>query len=215
MIHDGVTINGKHSYKDFDLCIKRRAFSTPERQSIRETVPFMHGYYDFSTLNGEPSFTERTVSYTFDVIADTVEELENKRRAILDWLMNVNEAVIQDDTIPDYHFVGSYDSCSMDEDDYGDVMELQVTFVCQPFQIANVPSQNILKAGTHTVIVRGQTVTPTAYATAEATIQIGNLVTGIPAGIETVLGINLEKGANEVTVTSTGTVTLSWYEEVI
>ena len=212
---DGVTINGKHSYEDFDLCIKRRAFNPPERQSIRETVPFMHGFYDFSTLNGEPSFTERTVSYTFDLVAESVEDLEDKRREVLDWLMNANEAVIQDDTIPDYHFLGSYDSCNISEDDFGDSLELEVTFVCQPFQIANAMSQSIMAAGTHKVVVQGQTVTPTALATAAATIQIGNLMTSVSAGVKTVLGINLEKGENIVTVTTNGSVTLSWYEEVL
>lgn len=214
-MNDGVMINGVHSFRDMDLCIKSRSFPAPTKQSIRETVPFMHGFYDFSSLNGEPAFTERTVSYTFDIIGESVEDFENKRRMVLDWLMNVNEAVIQDDTIPDYHFVGSYESSSLMEDEHGDTGELAVTFVCQPFQIANVAKEYILANGTHRLIVSGQTVTPTANATASATIQIGNLITSVAAGVPTVLGINLARGENTVKVTTAGRVTLSWYEEVV
>ena len=46
---DGIRINGKHSYGDFGLYLKSRKVSLPEQKSIRETVPFMNGFHDFSS----------------------------------------------------------------------------------------------------------------------------------------------------------------------
>ena len=54
-IAEGIRINNKHSYGDFGLYLKSRNIGLPEKKSIRQTVPFMNGYYDFSALNGAPA----------------------------------------------------------------------------------------------------------------------------------------------------------------
>lgn len=215
MITDGIRANGLHSYHDFDLCIKSRKIGLPKKKIIRQTVPFMNGYYDFSALNGSPAWESRTVSYTFDITGDTPEETEAYLERVLDWLCNVHEADIFDDTMPDYHWHGSFEPSDPNWDDSGMAVELTVNLICYPFKIANNPITVTLNAGTHNVVNTGMTVAPIAYSDSTAAIQIGNYVQSIPAGVSVKLGIDLERGNNTVIVAGDSPVKLKYYREVM
>ena len=58
-MNEGITINGKQSYNDFDLYINERTIGQPQKHSMRQTVPFLNGFYDFTKINGEPSWEQR------------------------------------------------------------------------------------------------------------------------------------------------------------
>lgn len=215
MITDGIRANDLHSFQDFDLCIKTRKTNLPKKKTIRETVPFMNGYYDFSALNGSPAWESRTVSYSFDVLGDTPEETEEYAERVLDWLCNLHEVDIYDDAMPHYHWHGSYDSASLNWDDSGMAVEISVDFVCYPFKIANTPITHSFKAGTHTVVNNGQAVAPIVKSDAAAAIQIGSYVQSIPANVEIKLGIDLARGTNQILVTGDGTVSFKYFREVM
>lgn len=215
MITDGIRANGLHSFHDFDLYFNRREVKLPKKKSIRETVPFMNGYYDFSALNGSPTWESRTVTYVFDIVGDTPEETEEYADRVLDWLCNLHDVDIFDDTMPDYHWHGSYDDATPSLDESETKMELSVDFICYPFKIANTPIVHNFKAGTHTVVNNGQAVAPIVKSDMAAAIQIGNYVQGIPANSEIKLSIDLARGTNQVIVTGDGTVTFKYYREVM
>ena len=215
MITDGIRANDLHSYHDFDLCIKHRKISLPKKKIIQQTVPFMNGYYDFSALNGSPVWESRTVSYIFDIMGDTPEETEAYLDRVLDWVCNVHEVDIFDDTMPDYHWHGSYESSDPNWDESGMAVELTVNFICYPFKIANNPTTANLSAGTHTIVNTGMTVAPIAYSDSVAAIQLGNYVQSIPAGVSVKLSIDLERGNNTVTIAGDSPVKLKFYKEVM
>lgn len=144
MFTKGFTINGKHSYADYGLYINNRVIGLPTKASIRKTIPFMSGYYDFSRINGADTWGERTLSYSFDIVGDTVEETEAELTRVLNWLANVYEADIYDDTIPNYHFHGSFMDAATEESEDGEKIVLTVNFVCYPFKIANDGSGEVL-----------------------------------------------------------------------
>lgn len=214
-VTDGIRIKDLHSYRDFDLYIKSRHISLPEKKSIRETVPFMNGYYDFSALNGSPTWNERIIEYAFDVIGNTPQELEAEVARVIDWLGNVHDEDIFDDTLPNQHWHGSYESCDVDYDDSGESAEIKVAFVVHPFKIANEAIVHSLTAGTYTIKNAGMAVAPYVESTATGAIQIGNYVSAIPANESIHLGIDLERGDNSVIVTGEGTITLRYFEEVL
>jgi phage-related protein len=144
MFTKGFRINGKHSYNDYGLYISKRTIGLPTKTSIRKTVPFMNGFYDFSRINGGDTWGERTISYTFDIVCDTVEATDAECTRILNWLGNIFEADIYDDTMPDYHFHGSFESASPAESEDGEKVELTVNFICQPFKINNSTGEEVL-----------------------------------------------------------------------
>ncbi len=214
-LSDGIRINDKHSYGNFGLYLKSRNIGLPEKKSIRQTVPFMNGYYDFSALNGAPAWNERTLEYAFDVTNDNPVELDYFVSYVLDWLGNIHDVDIYDDTTYGYHWHGSYNDANVKWDDSGQHAEINVSFVVHPFKIANEPTQYYMTAGTYTVTNLGMSVAPIVRSDAVAAIQIGNYVSSIPAGEEIRLEIDLERGENTVLVTGDGTVTFSFYEEVL
>lgn len=211
---DGIRINGKHSFGNFGLYLKSRKIGLPEKKSIRETVPFMNGYYDFSALNGAPAWNERIIEYSFDVTNDNPVELDHFVSLVLDWLGNVHDVDIHDDTVYGYHWHGSYDSANVNWDETGMQAEISVSFVVHPFKIADNPTEHSLAIGTHTITNLGMAVAPYVISDVAAAVQIGTYVSSVPAGEKIQLEIDLERGANNVLVTG-GTVTLSYYEEVL
>lgn len=128
-------IGGKKSYDDFGLLIASRNISQPKKKSIKESVPFSNTIYDFSKINGEIYWEERTLEYTFDIAEITTEEMEKIKSKALDWFMNVHDDDIYDPYIGDYHFHGSFDSDSWNED-FG-AGELSISFTVYPYKISN------------------------------------------------------------------------------
>lgn len=142
----GITINGKHSYTDFGLYLSDRDITLPEVQAVRATIPYMSGYYDFSALYGGPYYGSRTLTYTFDLLADTPEEVEEQVNALTAWAMTAQESNIYDDYNPDYYFIGSYSSAKFTPD--SDLPEcggeLELKFVAQPYRYSTASGEGVI-----------------------------------------------------------------------
>lgn len=130
-----LVINGLKSYDDFGMLIATRKISQPKKKAIKETIPFSNKVYDFSNINGEVYWEERTLEYTFDIAEFTTEEMEETKTKVLDWIMNVHDADIYDPYIGDYHFHGSFDGDSWEEDFGGGT--LGFAFTVYPYKISN------------------------------------------------------------------------------
>ena len=209
---EGITINGLHSYADFGLTISSRKIDLPPKNSIRKTIPFMSGFYDFTKLNGIVTFGERVISYTFDIVGNTVEEMDRKRTEVVNWLCNIHDADIYDDTLPDYRFHGSFDTQSQNED--GEKSELTVTFVCYPFMIKNEAIQ-MLFPETRTDVIQYEGQPVSIYGKGKATIQIGGTRVSLDSDTLIDTGLVLTAGASEITVTVTDATTIEYTEEVL
>ena len=189
-LQNGITINGKHSYRDFGLFVSKKVVEMPSVKRIRETVPYMNGSHDFSKLNGELTYEDRIISYTFDITGNNAEEMNKKKHDVSAWLCAVHEEDIQDDDYPNLHFVGSYHESDWEEDDGQG--ELTIKFICKPYMYAN----------TETVEISGT-----------LTIQIGGKKFSISGNGKHQLFM-LEKGNNQVTYTLTGNGKIRFYKEV-
>ena len=138
-------INGKKSYDDFDLYISQRTISQPKKKSIKESVPFSNVVYDFSDINGEIYWEQRTLQYVFDFAELSTEEVEIAKSKALTWLMNVHDTDIYDPYIGDYHFHGSFESDSWSED-FG-AGTLTINFSVYPYKISNSDTSIIEEIG--------------------------------------------------------------------
>lgn len=134
-LKQGITINGKHSYNDFGLLLLKKNIGIPSKIKIKETVPFMNGTYDFSTMFGGQLWDERTLTYDFVIIASSKEALSSKKFAVINWLEDNINCKITDDSIPEYSFIGDATNCSFAEKLHDGV--LTVTFTCYPFKVGN------------------------------------------------------------------------------
>lgn len=197
MFSDGITINGKHSYIDYDLTINSRSIGLPSKNLIKKTIPFMNGAYDFTMLNGAATWGERPISYTFDIVGDTIEEMDRLRTEIVNVYCNMHDVDIYDDTIPDYHFHGSFSSASQNED--GEKTELTIEFLCYPFMIKNVAIEHTILYSSN-LINKGQAVKPYVKSAQDCTVKIGNITQSISAGY-TDLAMTMPTGQSLITLT--------------
>jgi hypothetical protein len=213
--NEGIRVGGKHSYDDFGLVFNSREIGYPAKQSIRKTVPFMNGFYDYTKLYGVPAWGERVISYSFDVIGFTVEEMEAERTKIVNWLCNIHDEDIFDDAFPEYHFHGSFDGVSTSED--GEQSTLTFSFVCYPFLIKNTPKVRSLTGnGTLSLLNNGQPVKLKASSTVSCTVTKGDTTYSIPANVPDYEVFTLDGGENNIVVAiSGGSVAFSWLEEVL
>lgn len=218
---DQLIIGNKASYDDFEASVKERKISKPKKKSIKESVPFSNETYDFTAINGEIYWEERTLQYVFEITADTPEELEKKKQPFTAWVMNVMGEELHDPFILGYHFLATFDSLD-DNDSEIEKSTITVTFTAYPYMIADTKKTYTisLEAGAEiTKEIRNDSahrITPTLIADAAFTVTKGDTSFSIPSGEFTDASFMLSVGANPVTVKgdTAGTLKIEFYEEV-
>jgi predicted phage tail component-like protein len=133
----GFTFNGKHIYKDLDykLYMHTKSIQSPSKKKIKESVPFMNGSYDFSTVatNGEPTYNERVITLELGLPTGSKEDLYRLYSRTLEWLVDSGKCQLIFDDMIDYYFMAEVESQSTFEE----VMEfgkLTVVFTAEPFK---------------------------------------------------------------------------------
>lgn len=143
----GIKFNGKHSYIDmgYTMPFEGRQIGFPDKEKILVKVPFSNLEYDFSELYGSQTYTQRTLTYVFNVLKRgnwTHQALEFEKTKLINWLMNSKgKQRLYDDYIPGYYFLAEVESKADFVDDY-ETGTLTVTFKAYPFMIAELPEGN-------------------------------------------------------------------------
>jgi hypothetical protein len=100
----GITVNGKHSYYNFGLRLLKRTIGTAPKDDHTERVPYSNVTHDFSRIYGDPSYGERTLTYTFEFMDFRLEWAEESIFTILEWLHFPGRVILYDDMLPNHHF---------------------------------------------------------------------------------------------------------------
>lgn len=218
---DQLIIGNHASFDDFGASVKSRKKSAPVKKSIRETVPFSNKTYDFSGINGEIYWEERELEYVFEIMADSPEQLEEKKTGFIYWVMNAMKAEIHDPFIKYYHFVGTYSS--LDEDDSEvEKSTITVLFEAYPYMVADEPKRYSFSLGAgdeKTVDIINDSshrITPTILSEMSVTIVKDNASYSIPAGNITDDSFKLSTGLNKLTIRAdeAGKIAFQFREEV-
>lgn len=218
---DQLIINGIGSLDDFGASVKERSISPPKKKRIKETVPYSNTTYDFSKINGELYWEERTLEYVFEMLATSAEELEEKMQPFRAWLLNVHEAELHDPFIQNHHFIATYADMDIDDREI-EKATVTVTFTAYPYMIADVKRifiYNLVSNEPQTVKIINNSnhrIVPTFKCDAEFTVIKGNTSYGIPAGEITDASFWLEADANTITLQSATNVDvyITFVEEV-
>ena len=218
---DQLFIGDIGSYNDFGATVAERKITKPKKKSIKETVPFSNKPYDFSKINGEIYWDEAILEYVFEIIADSAEELEEKKQPFISWIMNVMEEKLHDPFIPDYHYIATFDDIDCDDSEI-EKSTITVKFTAYPYMIANDKRTVSFPMSEAESTVRfylnsSHRITPTVSTDVECIIKKGNSSFGIPAGEITDEKFMLSPGENMLTirtVSGSGTLKIEFYEEV-
>lgn len=133
---DQLRIGDKYSYDDFLASVAERKIGKPKKKVIKETVPYSNITYDFSKINGEIYWEERELEYILELDAETPEELEERKIALSDWLMNVMQEDLFDPFIEDYHFRATFEDIDFDDSEV-EKTTATVKFSAYPYMLAN------------------------------------------------------------------------------
>ena len=207
---DQLVVGKRGTFEDFEASLKQRTISLPEKKSIKQTVPFSNVTYDFSAVDGEVYWEERALDYVFEIMADTPEELEQKKAAFFSFIMNVMNEELHDPYDPDWHYFGTYETLTPSDDDSVEKSTITVTFAVYPYKIANnrTAVQFVVPAGgsVEKAVLNESShrITPTLIATAPLSMQIGSTIYNVPQGETKDDSCKIEPGASPVIVTNDG-----------
>lgn len=219
---DQLRIGNKYSYDDFEANVKERKIGSPKKKITKDTVPFSNVTYDFSNINGELYWEERTLKYIFEMDATTPEELEEKKIAFSSWVMNVFKENLYDPFVEEYHFLATFADIDFDDSEI-EKTTVTVTFTAYPFMLSNVKrvfTFNIPTASEEVVQFENKSshkVTPTLIASVPVSFSYGGTTYSIKAGEMTSDSFRLDAGINMIKiqpVATGGTLRIEYVEEV-
>lgn len=221
---DQLIISGKGSNDYFEASVKERKIIDGKKKEIKDTVPFSNVTYDFSAINGEVYWNEKTLEYIFEIIGDSAEDLEEKKIRFKSWIMNVMEEEIQDPFINNFHFIGSYKDIDFDDSEV-EKTTASVQFSAYPYMIANEKKSYSLPLSlveAVSIIIDNNSshrITPTFVADVPVTFSVNGSENSYSMGATTEIfeKIKLEMGTNVITAeacSEEGTLKIEFVEEV-
>lgn len=133
---EAIVWNGKNSYLDFGLTIAEPPeIGNPELNEIRDSVPHMNGDYDFTYINGKPTYKRRKVGIIFNIIGECFDDMWKKRCDAVMWLMSAHGSTLSFDRfMRGWYFEDVSPVISEDLTLIGKrAAQLEVTFYCAPY----------------------------------------------------------------------------------
>ena len=228
----GFTFNNKHN-NDVGVVMHSKLIQPPSKKKIKESVPFMNGSYDFSTVgtNGEQTFSERDITIIIGLPAETKEQLQVLYSTTLEWLQDVGKQQLKFDVIPDYYFMAEVEEASS----FDEVMEfgtLTVKFTADPFKMGVdyvgddvwdtfnfeediTQSNEFTINGSDTILLYNprRPVNPIIYCSTAMIITKDGLTYNLAAGNNKIYGFRLNSLNNTIIVTGTGTIKFIFRKE--
>ncbi len=220
----GITFNGKHSFNDFGLYVEEKSILAPPKRKILSTVPFMNGYYDFSTIgsNGEQVYDMRNIIVKLALLTPTRQGLYVLYSQVLEWLLDVGQSQLIFDFMPDFYFLAEAQGVPT-WDEFVDNGDLEVTFICNPFKyginlegndiwdtfnfetdISQTVEFDVVGTKTVTIYNANRFVTPTINCTTAMSIILGGINYNLVIGDNVTYGLKLLNGANTIIINGTG-----------
>jgi predicted phage tail component-like protein len=228
----GFTFNGKHN-NDIGVVMHSKIIQSPAKKKVKETVPYMNGSYDFSTVgsNGEITYSERQITIAIGLPAETKEELQVLYSKVLEWVVDVGKQQLIFDVMNDYYFMAEIEGTTS----FQETMEfgkLELTFVADPFKYsteyigsdiwdtfnfeedyAQSSGFNIIGSSTITIYNPGRTVRPIINCTAPMTMIQNGKTYNLAYGDNRPYGFYLANASNQLTINGTGNINFEFRKE--
>lgn len=231
-ITEGFKRDGIHT-KEYKMWLVERSAPTPEEKAITESVPFMQGHFDFSTILGGRVYENRPLTYQFEILERDYLTRKIFQTSLENWLMKGGYEPLYDDHAPEYHYLAKCESVET-ADAYGG-LTVNIEFDAYPFKIAELAEGNDIwdtfnfeldvaqvtkfsVNGSVNIIlynVGANNLTPAIKATAPMTIIKDGVSYSIPAGETNSYEFVLCQGENPMSIRGNGAIEFLFYKELI
>ena len=228
----GILFNGKHTYRDFGMKMIERKFDSATKNKIKETVPFSNGSYDFTSIFGENTFSDRKLEYTFLLKAKDTESLIYKKNEIDLWFLECARVKLYDDFEPNFYMLAEVENIEFEE--FHNFGKIKVIFSSYPFKISRFEEGNDIwnnltiydiaqevkhnVAGTKTIKLYNQGVTsvcPTVVCSSNMQVIKDNVTYTFNAGTSKDWRFLLSKGENDLIIKGNGSIEFKFRKEVL
>lgn len=234
----GITFDGKHSYKDFGITMaKGKNIGIPNKMKNKVVVPFSNVEYDFSELYGEVAYEPRKLTYPFNIFKSSPgkQQMNSQKTQIINWLMRKNgKHKLYDDAYPGYYFLAEVEGSNSFDEDY-DAGVLNVEFTAYPFMIAEMKEGNDIwddfnfdldiaqpvefnVNGSEEVTLYNIGVPrlqPTITASSQMEIEKDGVTYLVSSGTSHSEDFVLNQGENELLISGNGSISFTFYKELI
>lgn len=207
----GVTFGNLHSYRDLKLLLNSKEIGSPEVKVRKIDIEGADGSLDLTDFFGEAKFENVTHKFQFSTIVPQAQFL-SLFSSVKNALHGKKMRVILDDD-PLFYYVGRCSVSSFTNEK--NVGMVSVECDCEPYKYKaekTVVSRSVNGTATITLTNGRKRAVPEIKTTAAMTLVFGDSTWSIGAGSYTLPELELVEGANEITVTGTGTVTFTWQE---
>lgn len=130
-------IFGDYDSRENNMFLISRDAPTPSEKEITESVPYMQGVYDFSTLNFDRYFDNREVTYQVMLFENEYENRKHPEQDIKRSLMKLDIQPLYDTHDQGYHWLGKCKSVTVEDDAEKGTLSCTIVFDCYPFAIYN------------------------------------------------------------------------------
>lgn len=130
-------IFGDYDSRENNMFLISRNAPTPSEKEITESVPYMQGVYDFSTLNFDRYFENREVTYQVMLFENEYENRKRPEQDIKRNLMKLDIQPLYDTHDQGYHWLGKCKSVTVEDDEEKGTLSCSIVFDCYPFAIYN------------------------------------------------------------------------------
>ena len=138
----GITVNGRHSFHSLGLRMLKRSIGSPPKDDHTDRVPYSNITYDFDSVFGSSSYSERVLNYKFDFTETRLKIAECRLMDILNWLHWTGRKSLCDDMMPSHHFEVREPKVIWSEN-HG-VYTFDVTFSASPEILSNTTDEGVI-----------------------------------------------------------------------
>lgn len=202
----GITFGTLHSYNDWGIFLEDTQIAPPMPKRYVVDVPARNGILDLTPqLTSTMRYGTRMITYTFRVRSggwdDLISTIYNE--------VHGRTLDVVSDLDPDWHWHGFVAVNSFTSDQRTGVLVIEVE--ADPYKLENTATTKSRNGnGTLSCDCDRMEVTPTITVTASATIVFGGISVALDSGTYVVNDIVFTEGTNTLTVTSTGTTTITY-----
>jgi predicted phage tail component-like protein len=232
-----VIFNGKKSYNDLKIETEFVDIQPPSKKKIKDSVPFMHGSYDFSTVgsSGEQVYNERIIRAKFNITKSTSRAtLYNKYSEVLEWLLEAGKSQLIFTDMPDCFYFAEVENAPSFEEVLRKYGRMEVEFIAEPFKYGvdyegeklwdtfNFETDylqdtefDVVGSKTVTIYNPGRVVVPTINVNSTMAATLNGYTTNLTSGNNKDWKFKLQTGINNITINGTGHIKFIFRKEML
>jgi hypothetical protein len=232
-----IIFNGKGNYSDFGVNLIYFRPQPPAPKIIKEDVPFMNGYYDFSTVGsgGEPVYTDRKIICSLQYISKSKTALYQKYSQLLMWLLESGKAELTYSAETGVYYIAKVEIAPSWENFVARGGTLQFEFSAEPFKVGkdyvgkelwdNINFEtdflqdelifNVSGSKTVSIYNHGRIVTPEVIVSSNISLTANGYTANFTTTKTKDYRVKLKNGYNTITVSGTGNIEFRFRKEVL